>query len=134
MILGGLNHLTLATGDLDRSFAFYVDLLGFRPRVKWARGAYLTQGNLWLCLSCDHPQPAKDYSHVALSISAELFPAFCAHLRQAGIEEWKTNSSEGESFYLKDPDGHQLEIHVGDLASRLDSLKTRPYEGLVWFE
>lgn len=54
-MLHGLNHLTLATGDLDRSFAFYVDLLGCRPRVRWARGAYLTLGNLWICLSCDSP-------------------------------------------------------------------------------
>lgn len=133
-MLSGLNHLTLATGDLEKSFTFYVDLLGFRPKVRWARGAYLTLGELWLCLSCDPAQPAKDYSHVALSISVERFPEFCARLHLAGIEEWKTNSSEGDSFYLKDPDGHQLEIHVGDLASRLDSLKAHPYEGLIWFE
>ncbi|MCF3095780.1 fosfomycin resistance glutathione transferase [Aeromonas australiensis] len=133
-MLSGLNHLTLATGNLERSFRFYVDVLGFHPKVRWARGAYLTLGELWLCLSSDSAKPAKDYSHVALSISEEHFPEFCARLRQAGIEEWKTNSSEGDSFYLKNPDGHQLEIHVGDLASRLDSLKTRPYEGLVWFD
>lgn len=94
-MLSGLNHLTLATGDLDRSFAFYVDLLGFRPRVKWDRGAYLSVGDLWLCLSCDAPHPANDYSHIAFSILVEHFPGFCARLRQAGIEEWKRNSSEG---------------------------------------
>lgn len=54
-MLHGLNHLTLTTGDLDSSVAFYVDLLGCRPRVRWARGAYLTLGDLWLCLSCDLP-------------------------------------------------------------------------------
>ncbi len=43
-MLSGLNHLTLATGDLEKSFTFYVDLLGFRPKVRWARGAYLTLG------------------------------------------------------------------------------------------
>jgi catechol 2,3-dioxygenase-like lactoylglutathione lyase family enzyme len=30
-LLSGLNHLTLAVADLDRSFTFYKDLLGFRP-------------------------------------------------------------------------------------------------------
>ena len=79
-MLHGLNHLTLTTGDLDSSVAFYVDLLGCRPRVRWARGAYLTLGDLWLCLSCDPPQPARDYSHVAFGISPEQFPAFCARL------------------------------------------------------
>ena len=84
-MLHGLNHLTLATGDLDRSVAFYVDLLGCRPRVRWARGAYLTLGDLWLCLSCDPPQPARDYSHVAFGISPEQFSAFCARLRAAEV-------------------------------------------------
>jgi len=132
-MLSGLNHVTLATGDLERSFAFYVDLLGFRPRVKWDRGAYLSVGDLWLCLSCDAHHPANDYSHIAFSIPVEHFPGFCTRLRQAGIEEWKRNSSEGDSLYLKDPDGHQLEIRVGNLASRLASLRETPYEGLIWF-
>lgn len=133
-MLQGLNHLTLATGDLDKSLAFYVDLLGCRPRVRWARGAYLTLGELWLCLSCDLPRPAGDYSHVAFGIPAEHFAPFCARLRAAGVVEWKTNRSEGDSFYLKDPDGHRLEIHVGDLESRLASLREAPYQDLVWFD
>ena len=133
-MLHGLNHLTLATGDLDSSVAFYVDLLGCRPRVRWARGAYLTLGDLWLCLSCDPPQPARDYSHVAFGISPEQFPAFCARLRAAGVVEWTKNSSEGDSLYLLDPDGHRLEIHAGNLDSRLASLRQQPYEGLIWFD
>ncbi|WP_421193559.1 fosfomycin resistance glutathione transferase [Aeromonas enteropelogenes] len=133
-MLTGLNHLTLTTGDLDKSLAFYVEILGFKPRVRWTRGAYLTLGELWLCLSCDHPHPARDYTHVAFSIASEHFSAFCTRLRQTGIDEWKTNRSKGESFYLKDPDGHQLEIHVGNLESRLSSLRESPYEGLVWYD
>ncbi|EKP0277839.1 fosfomycin resistance glutathione transferase [Aeromonas bestiarum] len=133
-MLTGLNHLTLATADLEKSFVFYVGLLGCRPRVRWARGAYLTLGDLWLCLSCDAPSPAQDYTHIAFTISPESFTTFCANLRQAGIEEWKNNSSEGDSLYLKDPDGHRLEIHAGNLESRLASLRSKPYEGLTWFE
>ena len=133
-MLHGLNHLTMATGDLDSSVAFYVDLLGCCPRVRWARGAYLTLGDLWFCLSCDPPQPARDYSHVAFGISPEQFSAFCARLRAAGVVEWKKNSSEGDSLYLLDPDGHRLEIHAGNLDSRLASLRQQPYEGLIWFD
>jgi len=44
----------------------------------------------------------------------------------------ETNKSEGQSLYILDTDGHKLEIHVGDLKSRLKSLKIRPYKNLVW--
>lgn len=50
-----------------------------------------------------------------------------------GVREWQSNRSEGHSLYLLDPDDHQLEIHVGTLASRLAALSERPYPGLVWY-
>ncbi|HEX5514181.1 MAG TPA: glutathione transferase, partial [Gammaproteobacteria bacterium] len=46
---------------------------------------------------------------------------------------WKDNKSEGDSLYFLDPDGHKLEIHVGDLESRLAALREKPYEGLQLF-
>jgi len=52
-MLAGLNHLTLAVTDLQRSVDFYVRVLGFRPRAQWDMGAYLELGDLWLCLSSD---------------------------------------------------------------------------------
>lgn len=45
-MLTGLNHLTLASGDLERSLTFYRDLLGFQPHVRWDGGAYLSLGAL----------------------------------------------------------------------------------------
>lgn len=43
---------------------------------------------------------------------------------------WKDNKSEGQSFYFLDPDGHKLELHVGDLASRLAQCREKPYSGM----
>jgi hypothetical protein len=53
-------------------------------------------------------------------------------LRDAGVIEWKQNSSEGLFVYFLDPDGNKLEAHTGSLQTRLDSLKEKAYSGLVW--
>ncbi|MCC2616486.1 fosfomycin resistance glutathione transferase [Aestuariibacter halophilus] len=128
----GLNHLTLTVSNLDRALTFYTQVLGFKPHARWDNGAYLSQDSLWLCLSKGTSQPAKDYSHIALSVTAEGFELQCNKLRLANAPQWQDNSSEGQSYYFLDPDGHKLEIHVGDLQSRLQSLRTASYAGLQW--
>ncbi|QBE62153.1 VOC family protein [Pseudoduganella lutea] len=136
-MITSLNHITLAVADLDTSFAFYVETLGFRPRAKWARGAYLSVEGLWLCLTLDRhcrQGPLPEYTHIAFTVEAAQFAAHAAALAARGVTPWQRNSSEGDSLYFLDPDGHKLEIHVGSLESRLASLRREPYEGLTLFE
>jgi hypothetical protein len=74
------------------------------------------------------------YDHVAFSVAAEDFDAMRARLVKAGTGRWHENRSEGDSVYFLDPDGHKLEIHVGDLESRVASLKARPPRELMVFD
>ncbi len=129
----GLNHITLAVSDLRRSWPFYVDLLGGRPHARWEQGAYLSVGELWLCLSLDKAKAAEDYTHIAFSVLPAEFSSCVDRLTVAGVRPWKTNVSEGDSFYFLDPDGHKLELHVGSLQSRLQSLQMDLYPGLELF-
>ena len=92
----------------------------------------MSAGLLWLCLSVDETCEKEDYTHFAFSVSENNFDEFCAKLRDAGIPQWKENKSQGKSLYFLDPDGHKLEIHVGDLKSRLDSLRDKPYSKMQW--
>ena len=135
-MLTGLNHLTLSVHGLDRSIVFYRDTLGLRLHARWDRGAYLSAGDLWLCLSLDGQDTAAlvcpGYTHYAFSISPENFPAFAARLRAAGVPEWQQNSSAGESLYFLDPDGHQLEAHASSLAQRLAACRAAPYQGMTF--
>lgn len=134
-MLSGLNHLTLAVRELDRSVAFYVDLLGMKLHARWDNGAYLTCGSLWLCLSFDEAAGARpgDYTHYAFTVSETDFPSLAQALTRAGVQVWKNNRSEGESFYFLDPDNHQLELHVGSLASRLAACWEKPYSGMRFY-
>ncbi len=131
-MLQGLNHITIAVSDLDRSLRFYTEFVGMKAVVRWDAGAYLTLGDIWFCLSRDNAVPGQDYSHIAFDIAAQDFVLFTQKLKEAGIVEWKQNSSEGHSVYFLDPDGHKLEAHCGNLQSRLAALKSKPYAGLVW--
>lgn len=132
-MLRGLNHITIAVKDIEWSLKFYTDLLGMKAHVRWDNGAYLSLGDVWFCLSCDDEvHPSQDYSHIAFDISEEDFDVVAESLREAGVVEWKQNRSEGLSMYFFDPDGHKLEIHSGSLQSRLESMTSKPYRGLVW--
>ncbi|WP_191489739.1 fosfomycin resistance glutathione transferase [Pseudomonas sp. FEN] len=136
-MLTGLNHLTLAVTDLARSVDFYESLLGFHLKARWVAGAYLSLGDLWLCLSLDESRATPshaDYTHFAFSVGQETFETFTARLQAHEVIQWKRNSSEGDSFYFSDPDGHKLEVHVGSLASRLEQCRLQPYEGMEFFD
>lgn len=135
-MISGINHVTLSVSDLERSFHFYTDILKLKPAAKWNRGAYLLAGEDWICLSLDRDArsgPLPEYTHFAFTISSKDFDAYAVNLLSRGCKTWKENRSEGNSLYILDPDGHKLEIHAGDLSSRLESLRDKPYEGLVLY-
>jgi catechol 2,3-dioxygenase-like lactoylglutathione lyase family enzyme len=136
-MLTGLNHLTLAVSDLNRSLMFYRDVLQLRVEATWDAGAYLSLSGLWLCLSLDplrKSEPNPDYTHYAFSLSAADFPLFVQRLKSANVAQWRDNRSEGASFYFLDRDGHKLEVHVGDLASRLAACRQKPYAGMRFYD
>jgi catechol 2,3-dioxygenase-like lactoylglutathione lyase family enzyme len=117
----GLNHVTFAVRDLKRSVEFYSDLLGFAIRMRGPSSAYLEAGTLWLALVVDNnvkPVQSLEYSHVAFSVSPSGLAQLVARLKVAGVVCWQETDTQ-ESFYFLDPDGHKLEIHSGDLRSRL---------------
>ncbi len=136
-MVGSLNHLTLATVSLETSLTFYRDLLGFKALARWAGGAYLLAGgSTWLCLSVDprrSQKPSEDYTHFAFSVAPGDFERLAARLKASGVPEWQQDTSEGLSLYILDPDGHKLELHVGDWQSRLRACRERPYDGMEFF-
>ncbi len=127
-MITGLNHITLAVSDLRRSVSFYRDILGCQLVSLHETGAYLSAGDLWLCLCLDPAaaiQDRSDYTHLAFSIRTAEFDEFERAITESEVPVWKANRSEGRSVYFLDPDGHKLEVHVGTLESRLAAMSSK---------
>jgi catechol 2,3-dioxygenase-like lactoylglutathione lyase family enzyme len=135
-MMGGVNHITFAVRDLERSFRFYVEVLGATPVARWYKGAYVDADGSWICLTLDESVrmgPLPEYTHVAFTVSQDRFAGMVERLRDTETVCWQENHSEGDSYYFLDPDGHKLEIHVGCLQDRMRALKARPPRDLVLF-
>jgi catechol 2,3-dioxygenase-like lactoylglutathione lyase family enzyme len=121
-MISGVNHITVSVDDMDASFRFYVDILGFKPIQKNPKSAYLVSGDLWFILDKSRGPsavPAGDLSHIAFTIDAQSYAATKGRLIANGVRAWMDNLSEGESFYFLDPNGHKLEIAVSNLENRI---------------
>ncbi len=135
-MLTGLNHLTLSVSCLETSFNFYTQTLKCKPLARWKHGAYLLAGDLWLCLSVDVNLLSKmssDYIHIAFTVLPVSFNYFLHNIEELNLKLWKTNTSEGDSLYILDPDNHKLELHVGDWQTRLAATKENPYEDMIFY-
>lgn len=135
-MVSGINHVTFAVRDLDRSFHFYTAILGFRPVARWYKGAYLDAGGDWVCLNLDpetRSGPLGEYTHLAFTVPASHFEAAVDRLRAVQVQVWQKNKSPGDSFYFLDPDGHKLELHVATLQDRLMALVNNPPKDLILF-
>lgn len=135
-MITGLNHITLVVKDIEKPFAFYRDTLGFKPLVKWEKGAYFLVGEFWFCLNVDEKrEPNTCGTHYAFTVSPDDFRTLSQRLIDGGVSIYKENSSPGDSLYFLDPDGHKLEIHVGDWQSRVAAKKEDlgTWKNVEWF-
>ena len=89
LVTGGLiSWLTLpniAVSDIERSFLFYKDILGFKPLCKSEGSAYFLAGNpddprcLWFSLDLDRSslrRPSPCNTHFAFSVNDGAFEVF----------------------------------------------------------
>lgn len=131
-----MNHITLAVGDIKRSFDFYNNILGLKPLCRWNKGAYFLAADFWFCLNVDENiNPDPSYTHYAFSVTKENFQSLAQRIINSGATIFKQNSSEGNSLYFLDPDGHKLEIHVGNWQSRIAEKKLNlgNWQNVQWF-
>ncbi|MBC8520715.1 MAG: VOC family protein [Methanomicrobia archaeon] len=136
-----VNHITLSVKDVEESFAFYTQVLGFRPVAKWQEGAYLLAGDMRIILVLDKharetivpegssiPLHRPKYTHIAFTVSAPYFEPLNKRIKFSGAEILQNNWTEGTSLYFVDPNGHKLEIHASDPETRIGAAKETLWE------
>jgi glyoxylase I family protein len=128
MQLRGLHHLTLISGDMERTIAFYRDLLGLAivhdgpsdddPGTRHVWFGSVGGGAGALVSFMEYPQLPKGVvgvgstHHFALTVeSPEEQVAWRDYLRRQGVDCTDVfDRGSFRSIYLRDPDGHIVEI------------------------
>jgi glyoxylase I family protein len=129
--IAGLHHITLLCADLERSVGFYRNLLGMsvvkqtvneddkRARHLFFGDEHGTPGTLVTCLEypdLDEGSVGRGSTHhFALSVeSDEELAAWREYLMGRGISITEVmDRTYFKSIYLRDPDGHIIEIVAG---------------------
>jgi catechol 2,3-dioxygenase-like lactoylglutathione lyase family enzyme len=138
-----LGHIGITVKDLDRSIAFYSDVLGMRlterfeyPEQEIGHGVVVQAGAFVRCTSTHHqisifqlkdgllPKDAPDGSQLGIGLHHLAFElatpgdllAKLRAMREAGVPIVncrKGGPGNQPRFYARDPDGHLLEFYWG---------------------
>ena len=118
-----IGHVHLKVADLDRSLAFYRDVLGFELTQRFgSQAAFLSAGgyhhhlglNTWECAGGRPPPPgATGLYHVAFlyPTRAELADALRRVLKAGVSLEGASDHGVSEALYLHDPDRNGVELY-----------------------
>ena len=119
-----LGHVVFYVRDMERSLAFYKDLLGFQEVGSWGRQAVaMTSGRthheLLLLEVGDAPGPLQGHRlglyHIGIKVGDSLDELRAARdeLETAGLTiDGMSDHTVSQSLYLRDPDGNEVELYV----------------------
>jgi catechol 2,3-dioxygenase len=135
----GIGHVVLKVRDLDRSLAFYRDLLGFRVASEMSNVMiFLTATGenhhdlALLRVGQQAPSPvpgAVGLYHLAIRL-ADLDAVRAAHtlLRDRGLLRGAVDHGVSRSLYTADPDGNEIELYCdaprSEWEGRVDEVMT----------
>lgn len=119
--LEGIDHVALTVRNVESSVQWYQDVLGLTRLHQEVWGSFpavVGTGTTSLALfpvASDHPDgpPGPEtlcFRHVAFRVDRRSFESARAELSAGGVNLEFQDHQIAHSIYLRDPDGHQLEI------------------------
>ena len=125
-----LDHTMIRVADLDASLSWYTDFLGYEELGRWeadtftnvflqAPGAHEAGAALELTYNHDGRSYTMGdaWGHIAVRV-ADVHAAY-AELTERGVEDYRDPASCGGSYaFVRDPDGHEIELVERDHGAR----------------
>ena len=125
-----LDHTMMRVEDLDASLDWYTTHLGYEEKGRWEADTFTNvflgppdAGEDAALLELTYNHDGRTYTmgdawgHVAVRVS-DVYEAYEA-LMDAGVEEYRDPDSCGGSYaFVRDPDGHEVELVERDYGSR----------------
>jgi catechol 2,3-dioxygenase-like lactoylglutathione lyase family enzyme len=124
--LEGIDHIAIAVKDVERSVAWYKEVLGLERRYEEAWGNYPAMvgiGTTAIALfpvegASAKPSPGRDVlamRHFAFRADRANFERARLELGRRGLSVEYQHHGVSESIYFHDPDGHEVEITTYEL-------------------
>jgi len=130
MKVTGFNHVTIRVKSLQKSLAFYQDLLGMTLVHLGRTDAYLSWGEAWVCLieiqhAKEHDNNRVGIDHIAFSIDEQDFPETVNRLKRENVPMVREPVLRGGGYSVQflDPDGIVIELFTGNLEKRMRNWK-----------
>lgn len=108
--VAGLNHVSLAVSDVERSRAFYQDLFGAEIVSRQSNGINLATGPASFLGLYKIGQTAGSINHFCLGIQGFKAEGASALLEKRGIRSRIRDRDGVKELYFQDPDNIQVQL------------------------
>ena len=120
-----LDHVSLNVSDRQRSIDWYRDVLGLELTNEPNRDDWPAfMGEFGACIALFQAQPtlpaerndeSVGFRHVAFTVGKHDLERAQTHLTERGVTFRVEDHGDSHSVYLRDPDGHTLELTTYEL-------------------